>query len=462
MTVHEAVSDNENDDQRTPVVELDVDEISHQMAARLTNTLLGHWLYMKGQVPFPVNSLERMSSQRYSGDLPFLDAYDDLNSHLRTTFVALSTAYAHNSTHVPSSSSTSPLKDDETQQQDIIIRPKYRSAKVCLFLVMGSSFSLPKARVLLELNNFHVEKFGEWEFISRRVLPMPSPSDTNDGDDESSSSTEDEDESHPEVGEEAKRNADDDDGDNNSDTDSDTEEIDSRQFFSVPSTPCQTASFYTAAGSDDDPGSGSDESPDTPSSSSGASECSETQEQFQTSPETSLSEDDIKSDNPQLRFSLSNEDAVEDESLRNGERKLSKALLKFGEVLGFDDEIAPTRTYILLRAPRRFSHPTWIPRQNLTSTLDKAMGSVLNVENNTQKKNRINKSGAFGSGVPTVGFRIVCQTTTKEEHSDDDGENNDDKDIDNDENDPEEDDGVEELDELIWWSWDGRLVGFSD
>lgn len=35
----------------TPTVTLDADEISTDMAARLTVTLLGQMLYMKGQVP---------------------------------------------------------------------------------------------------------------------------------------------------------------------------------------------------------------------------------------------------------------------------------------------------------------------------------------------------------------------------------------------------------------------------
>lgn len=34
-----------------PTVTLNVDEVSHHMATRLTSILLGHLLYMKGQVP---------------------------------------------------------------------------------------------------------------------------------------------------------------------------------------------------------------------------------------------------------------------------------------------------------------------------------------------------------------------------------------------------------------------------
>ena len=38
----------------TPVVALDTDGISQEMAARLTIALLGQILYMKGQVPLSV------------------------------------------------------------------------------------------------------------------------------------------------------------------------------------------------------------------------------------------------------------------------------------------------------------------------------------------------------------------------------------------------------------------------
>lgn len=82
------------------------------------------------------------------------------------------------------------------------------------------------------------------------------------------------------------------------------------------------------------------------------------------------------------------------------------------------------------------------------------MVHLIASDGGTTKNNKSNKakksSGAFGSNVPTVGLRVVCQSALASVDYDDENiDKNDDAD-------------VEELDELIWWSWDGKLVGFSD
>lgn len=182
--------------------------------------------------------------------------------------------------------------------------------------MIGSSLTLPKARVLLELNNFHVEKFGEREFMIRQLSKASSDS----GDERS------EDEDEDVNGTLANRaESDNEEAANNT---SDTEDVNSKQFFSVPSTPRRTASFYTASASP------SSEPPSTPSS--GTSESSE--ELVHSSPETSLSEDQIATLGYYQQFY-----SVEDDSSRDCERVFSKALLKFGEALGFENELG---TYI--------------------------------------------------------------------------------------------------------------------
>lgn len=225
--------------------------------------------------------------------------------------MAVSTAYAHNPAFPITTMKDSTSSAGEPHHHF----PYYRSAKIHLFLVIGSSLTLPKARVLLELNNFHVEKFGERVLMTRRLSKASTCSDDEDSEDE------DINEILARQAESANEEA--------ANSTSDTEEVDSKLFFSVPSTPRRTASFYTASASP------SPEPPNTPSS--GTSESSEESEESEhSSPETSLSEDQIATCDYSQGFY-----SVEDDSFRDCERVFSKALLKFGETLGFEDELGP-------------------------------------------------------------------------------------------------------------------------
>lgn len=77
------------------------------------------------------------------------------------------------------------------------------------------------------------------------------------------------------------------------------------------------------------------------------------------------------------------------------------------------------------------------------------------LEGNAAQKKGGKSSMAFGSNAPTVGLRVVCQSaSTSEEKQDDDDDG---QEAANDDSGEEE-----ELDELIWWSWDGKLIGFLD
>lgn len=105
---------------------------------------------------------------------------------------------------------------------------------------------------------------------------------------------------------------------------------------------------------------------------------------------------------------------------------------------------APTQTHILLRAPRRFSHPAWQPRQNLTSSLDKVLADF-------QHESGMDPAGDAGptkrkrTGIKTEGVLVEC--------------------IGRDQGEPafgaHEALGTED-DEMIWWAWSGRLTGFSE
>lgn len=106
-----------------------------------------------------------------------------------------------------------------------------------------------------------------------------------------------------------------------------------------------------------------------------------------------------------------------------------------------DCMVAPTQIHVLLRAPRRFDHPSWIPRQNLCVSMDSYLAEFL-VESgqtpascDTPTKKRTKARKAQGVWVKSHGNSARIE-------------------------DSEED--LAEADELIWWSWDGKLVGFAD
>lgn len=107
---------------------------------------------------------------------------------------------------------------------------------------------------------------------------------------------------------------------------------------------------------------------------------------------------------------------------------------------------APTQTHIVLRAPRRFTHPAWIPRQNISAALDAVLGDFLRgsgVELPIRPTEKMRKeSNVEGVWITTrMGLqKYSCSSSGTTIPSKD---------------------GVEE-DDMIWWSWDGKLVGFAD
>ena len=98
--------------------------------------------------------------------------------------------------------------------------------------------------------------------------------------------------------------------------------------------------------------------------------------------------------------------------------------------------------HVLIRAPRRFSHPAWVPRQNLTRILEKTLGTFLEgaivqdtEETTAEQKKRVSK---------TEGVWVGCKAQTADHRRD------------------EEDILNNEEDEMIWWVWDGKITGFKD
>ena len=119
---------------------------------------------------------------------------------------------------------------------------------------------------------------------------------------------------------------------------------------------------------------------------------------------------------------------------------------------------APTQTHIFLLAPRRFVHPAWIARQNLTRTLDTALTTFLQEAGAVPPPPAPAKSkpkvSSMWKGVRTEGAWITCgsgsafekaRESVKQEGQDGGASG-----------------GMDEDDEEIWWAWDGKIVGFAD
>lgn len=121
---------------------------------------------------------------------------------------------------------------------------------------------------------------------------------------------------------------------------------------------------------------------------------------------------------------------------------------------------APTQTHVLLRAPRRFSHPAWLPRQNVSATLDNMLQDFLvdsglgdaGAGGDVKMQRRRGVAG-IKTKTKTEGVLVTCQ------------------------NGPDNNDGTpshpvatvptvvtesREENELIWWAWDGKLIGFAE
>lgn len=102
--------------------------------------------------------------------------------------------------------------------------------------------------------------------------------------------------------------------------------------------------------------------------------------------------------------------------------------------LNADLMLEPTQMHVLIQAPRRFHHPAWVPRQNMSPGLDLVLGGVRGHEEVAMKGR---------TSVKTDGVIIRCDYAKVSEVMSDNP-------------------GSVEADDLIWWSWEGKIVGFGD
>ncbi|KAF8552631.1 hypothetical protein OG21DRAFT_1415764 [Imleria badia] len=366
-----------------PTVVLDTDVVSDNMAARLCTSFLGHVLFLKNQVPFPIVQLARIptsdnTTRAAKKRHELLNSFDTLASHLYTTFIALSTALALRGT------------PEKREEEALLHRRKHGVARAFFAVALGPTVGTAKSRVMVGIDGLETKVWGLPEDnINKATQTCPvSEEDHHDHASESASDTDDEDEEG---------------GSEGSGSISEQEEDDS--------------------GSDDDESPPPSRSPSPVLSSDADS-----------SPSTS-------SLNAPSKSSLLR--AEDPETVRAAERLLSRTLASAcseDDGQGLAAEMAPTQIHVLLRAPRRFDHPSWIPRQNLCTSLDSCLADFLiesgqtpaSCDTTTKKRKASRVQGVW---IKSRGSSIEIEGS-------------------------EED--LAEEDELIWWSWDGKLAGFAD
>ncbi|KAH7881136.1 uncharacterized protein C8R40DRAFT_18202 [Lentinula edodes] len=378
---------------KIPRVCLDMDVIPDMMAARLATSLLGHVLFLKNQIPFPVAQLSRLPggksntrAAKLKHDL--IDSFDTLSSHLDTTFTALSTAFARCS---PTGASASGDSNADEQSP---------GSQAYLAILVGPSIGTAKSKVIFAVDGLETKIWGVRDDLPRKV--------------EAHEEVEDESDSDAEEGlEETYETFDDDDEENSH---SEPEDSDSEDDSDV----CSTSSR---------PDSPIPQPPPSPPRRVHPSTSS------QTSP-THLLQDHAR----------------EQQKIRAADQLLSRTLaMADAEGRGMASELVPTQTHVLLRAPRRFSHPAWIPRPNFANSMEHILNDFLeetrlfvdpSLENKPKSK-RTQKQKVEGVWVArrTLSLNTPSASMSGEQENADQGQ--------------------DEEDEMIWWSWDGKIVGFS-
>ncbi|KAJ6544228.1 hypothetical protein B0H19DRAFT_1076366 [Mycena capillaripes] len=356
-------------------VPLDVEHISAEIAAELASTLIGHVLFLKNQVPFPVVQLYRIPGGKSTPKAlklrtDLLAAFDTLNSHLNTTFSALSTAFA---LAAAGSGDARPL----------VTRRAY------LAILVGPSIGSAKTKVMFAVDGLVAKVWGERDDV------------------------------------EAEQEAEQEEGDEDSDDENDSDDDESGD----------------SVDEDDEPHSGpSDADVDDPSDTDSSTRSDASSPPPSRSPSPSLSP--CTSPMPAPRATSPPPSPSPQQTLRTATRLLAHTLATADHSMSA--ELAPSQTHILLRAPRRFKHPAWIPRQNASATLESALREFQEEAGDlpapTQERRR-----ARSRAVKVEGAWVTCRSPGVEVEFAADGDG----------------DAAEE-DEMIWWSWDGKIVGFAD
>ncbi|KAK7691094.1 hypothetical protein QCA50_006197 [Cerrena zonata] len=421
---------------KIPAMILDTESISTAMAARLASSLIGHVLFLKSQIPFPVAQLSRMSNSSNNKASKkreeFINAIDTLSSHLITTFAALSTAFDQRGT-IPSLAGT-----ENANKSSVLCSSGKSPLPAHLAIVLGPSVGAAKARVMFVVDGLEVKTLGAKETTKESASRSPSPSLENEETSSSDSESEYQDCEESQV--------------DSCDSESGSEPPLSRspspcpsEASSGPETACEPTPVPPPVAPKFVPFC---ETPSAPpprtlmqKSLPLSTRPSPLQQSVSVPGRTILA--------PRVHESPLPSFEEEQQTLRAGDRLLSRTLANAcaEDDGGISAELASTQMHILIRAPRRFNHPAWVPKQNLTRSLENTLDTFLKdsiIHEGEESSNQ--KKRAPRVGIKTEGVWVGCKAQTSELPSQkkEDGELSD------------------EEDEMIWWAWDGKIAGFSE
>ncbi|KAK7459539.1 hypothetical protein VKT23_009522 [Stygiomarasmius scandens] len=178
-----------------PTVKLDIDVVTDGIAAKLATSFLGHILFLKSQVPFPVLQLARLpgskaDSRAAKQKRELLDSFDTISSHLVTTFTALSTALAQ-----------SKLLTEPTDEVAPTTKTVKKIGRVYMAIVLGPSIGTAKTKIIFGVDGLEVKVWGERSDISPPVPRQPQEEEIEDETDDTGEEEEEEVNSEDEVGE---------------------------------------------------------------------------------------------------------------------------------------------------------------------------------------------------------------------------------------------------------------------
>jgi len=332
-----------------------------------------------------------------------ITSFDTLASHLYTTFIALSTSLALRDTSKPNNAVPVPADNSS------------RTGRVFMAIVLGPTVGTAKARVILGIDGFEVKVWGMREDT---VLGGTVERDSEDSGSDNNESEADADKS-----------------DHDSSSESDSNDTQSTGNLPPPS-----------------------RSPSPSLSSSSTSTSSDVPDRRDNT--RTLPQDPLRAAERLLSQTLASAWAED----TNGQGLASEMgasppfLLTShtSSSLTLHTYIAPTHTHILIRASRRFTHPSWTPQQNISGAMDAALEAFL-----CESGEALHSAGADAS-TSSARARTKKQKRGRVEgvwirarggDTRNDGERGQDWD---------RDEEVAEEDEWIWWSWDGKLVGFAD
>ncbi|KAI0745212.1 hypothetical protein C8Q76DRAFT_702871, partial [Earliella scabrosa] len=402
---------------KVPTVVLETPSMSPAIAGALSLSLLGHTLFVKNQIPFPVAQLTRMPAGKANPKAAkkreqLITTFDTLDSHLRTTFDAISTAYAKcKSGHTANSS---PSDNHQIESASSGPAPAGKGTAHLMF-VLGSSVAAARARILLTIDGIDVKMWGS------RTQDQSDDEDVSGSDEESDCESSGEEESQCESGEEGSEESDDEDtGEDEDDEDRLSDSTDSDEGLSggessdsdsgppLSRTPSPDLPVTRSLAPSPDP-LPSAQVPSTPpgappmpfmfvpppppplstiTSTITNAMSPRIIEANRPSPPC-YSKPNVKSPftmelstpqpprKPAVKQSSASREVTpapqlthveEQQALRSAQRLLFRT--RMNAWVNGDDAIAPTQTHIYLRAPRRFAHPAWAAQQNLTRTLD--------------------------------------------------------------------------------------------